>query len=251
MELIKNIKSKSKTYQEKPVSDGNSGLLVELNEVNKVFPVSSVNFYALKNINLKINNGDFLAIVGKSGSGKSTLLNLIAGIDKPTTGEIFFNGLHVHLMNQNESAVWRGLSVGVVYQFFQLLPTLTILENVILPMDFCGKYNPGERKRMALNILEKLGIADQAGKLPSTLSGGQQQRAAIARALANDPPLIVADEPTGNLDSKTAENVMQIFKSLSSTGKTIVMVTHETDISSVVSHAIRLSDGEIVKGGIR
>ncbi|HBD93989.1 MAG TPA: ABC transporter ATP-binding protein [Spirochaetia bacterium] len=220
--------------------------LLEITNVCKTYNSSKTNCTALKNINLNIKQKEFTAIVGKSGCGKSTLLNLIAGIDVPTEGEIHFEGNPIHNLSQDKASIWRGKSVGVVFQFFQLLPTLTILENVIMPMDLCKTYPLKERKTRAYHILEKLNIADQANKLPSELSGGQQQRASIARALANNPKMILADEPTGNLDSKTAEVVHGIFRKLSDDGNTVLMVTHENDIKNIVSRSITLSDGEIV-----
>lgn len=217
-------------------------MLIDLRNVSKVYGT----FTALREIQFQISAGEFVAVVGKSGSGKSTLLNIVAGIDSPTSGEVIVNGQAVHRMNQNQIAMWRGKHVGVVFQFFQLLPTLTVVENVMLPMDFCGMYAASERMERARELLERFGIADQADKLPAMLSGGQQQRAAMARALANDPPIIVADEPTGNLDSQTAGAVLQLFQNLATNGKTIVMVTHERDITDLVTRAITLLDGEIV-----
>lgn len=185
-------------------------------------------------------------MVGKSGSGKTTLINMFTGIDRPTSGEIIVNGTLVHKLNEGQMAVWRGRNLGVIFQFFQLLPTLTIIENVILPMDFCGMYSARERTERAMHFLEQVELADQAHKLPAALSGGQQQRAAIARALANDPPIIAADEPTGNLDSKTAESVFMLFERLVDQGKTILMVTHDRDLAKRVTRTVVLADGEIV-----
>ena len=173
---------------------------------------------------------------------------MITGIDTPTSGEVFVASTAVHAMDQEQLAVWRGRNVGVVFQFFQLLPTLTVAENIILPMDFCNMFPVNERRERALSLLEKVGIAEQADKLPSDLSGGQQQRAAIARALANDPPLIVADEPTGNLDSATSDAVMQLFANLAAEGKTVLMVTHERDLTQYFTRSIALADGVIVNG---
>jgi putative ABC transport system ATP-binding protein len=192
-----------------------------------------------------VHAGELVGIVGKSGSGKSTLLNLIAGIDRPSGGEVWVGGTAVHALSERRLAGWRGRNVGVVFQFFQLLPTLTVAENVMLPMDFCDTYPRAERRRRALGLLARMGIADQADKLPLALSGGQQQRAAIARALANDPPIIVADEPTGRLDSATAESVFRIFLGLVEQGKTIVMVTHDTALAQRVSRVVRIVDGEL------
>ncbi len=202
---------------------------------------------ALKGVDMTVDEGEFVAVVGKSGSGKSTLINMITGIDNPTAGEVLVASTPVHALDQEQLSIWRGKNVGIVFQFFQLLPTLTVAENVVLPMDFCNVYSPFERRDRAIALLDKVGIAEQADKLPSSLSGGQQQRAAIARALANDPPLLVADEPTGNLDSHTSQAVMQLFADLAVEGKTVVMVTHERDLSRYLTRTITLSDGEIVK----
>src|SRR5262245_43222912 len=220
-------------------------LLIDVRQVVKSYTTPSGAFTALKGVSLQVQAGEFVAVVGKSGSGKSTLINLIAGIDRPSSGEVEIAGTPVHALSQEQLAIWRGRNVGVVFQFFQLLPTLTVAENVILPMDFCNTYPVRERRRRALALLERVGIAEQADKLPSALSGGQQQRAAIARALANDPSLIVADEPTGNLDSQTTAAVLQLFAGLASEGKTVVMVTHERDVT-IVSRTIALADGAII-----
>jgi putative ABC transport system ATP-binding protein len=220
--------------------------LIELGQVTKSFPLDSGAFHALKNITLSIQKGQLVAVTGKSGSGKSTLLNIIAGIDKPTEGSISVNGIRVDKLAESELASWRGKNIGVVFQFFQLLPTLTIVENVMLPMDFCNSYPKKERKERALMLLEQVNIREQADKLPSTLSGGQQQRAAIARALANDPPVIIADEPTGNLDSQTSTAIFQLFADLARTGKTVILVTHEKDISKYVENTIAIADGVII-----
>jgi putative ABC transport system ATP-binding protein len=223
--------------------------LIELRGVSKAYDVAAGKFLALKNVDMQVGTGEFVAVVGKSGSGKSTLINMITGIDSPTSGEIFVASTPVHNLDQEQLAVWRGRNVGVVFQFFQLLPTLTVAENIILPMDFCGVIPTRERKDRALALLEKVGIVEQADKLPSDLSGGQQQRAAIARALANDPPIIVADEPTGNLDSHTSDAVMQLFSELAAEGKTVVMVTHERDLTRFFTRSITLADGAIIRSG--
>ena len=215
---------------------------IELRQVTKKYGA----FTALQGIDLQIHAGEFVGIVGKSGSGKSTLLNIVAGIDSPTSGEVIVDGVAVHPMTQDQVAAWRGKNIGVVFQFFQLLPTLTVLENVLLPMDFCGYLSSGSRKIRALELLEQFEIAEQAHKLPATLSGGQQQRAAMARSLANNPPILVADEPTGNLDSQTSDRVLQLFKDLATAGKTIIMVTHEKDVTNVVHRCITLADGAIL-----
>jgi putative ABC transport system ATP-binding protein len=219
---------------------------IELTNVTKSFTLASGTFQALKNVSLQIPKGQLIAITGKSGSGKSTLLNMIAGIDKPTQGSVSINEIQVEKLSESALATWRGKNIGVVFQFFQLLPTLTILENVMLPMDFCNSYPKSERRERALALLEQVNIKEQADKLPSALSGGQQQRAAIARALANDPPIIIADEPTGNLDSQTATSIFELFAALTRSGKTVIIVTHEKDFSSYFENVIAIADGVIV-----
>jgi putative ABC transport system ATP-binding protein len=188
-----------------------------------------------------------VAVVGKSGSGKSTLLNLVGGIDRPTSGSIRVGETAIEGLGENDLAIWRGRQVGLVFQFFQLLPTLTAVENVMLPMDFCRKFAPSERRQRALALLDRVGVVDQAGKLPSSLSGGQQQRVAIARALANDPGVILADEPTGNLDSQTARDVLGLFRDLATAGTTVVIATHERDIAGLVDRIVQIADGVLVK----
>jgi ABC-type lipoprotein export system ATPase subunit len=219
--------------------------LIELHGVVKTYTGAAGSFTALKGVDLEVGAGEFVAVIGKSGSGKSTLINMVTGIDRPTSGEVWVNGTGVHALSEDELAQWRGRSMGIVFQFFQLLPTLTLLENVMLPMDLCGTF-PGEREERAMHLLDQMGMADRAEKLPAMVSGGQQQRVAIARALANDPPLIVADEPTGNLDSRTAEQVFQLFEELVRGGKTIVMVTHDNDLAHRADRAVMVADGEVV-----
>ena len=220
--------------------------LVDVRQVVKRYESAAGAFTALKGVNLQINPGEFVAVIGKSGSGKSTLLNIIAGIDHPTSGEVIVGHTAVHLLRERQIAPWRGRTIGVIFQFFQLLPTLTVIENVMLPMDFCHTFMPHERRRRALRLLELVDLAEHAHKLPTALSGGQQQRVAIARALANDPPILLADEPTGNLDSRTAQAVFRLFMDLVDTGKTILMVTHDADLARQVTRAIILSDGEVI-----
>lgn len=203
---------------------------------------------ALKKINLQVDSGEFVAVIGKSGSGKSTLINMITGIDHPTEGNIRIADTLIDGLSEGKMAEWRGKNMGIVFQFFQLLPTLTVLENVMLPMDFCNLYSTNERNKIARSLLEMVELTQaQINKLPSQLSGGQQQRVAIARALANDPKIIVADEPTGNLDSKTAELIFDLFGRLVSKGKTIVMVTHDRDLANKVQRTLIISDGEIIE----
>jgi len=221
--------------------------VIELADVTKSFTLASGTFQALKRVSLSIPSGQLVAITGKSGSGKSTLLNIITGIDKPTEGGVFVNDVRIDKLSESALASWRGRAIGVVFQFFQLLPTLTILENVMLPMDFCNTYPKAERKSRALHLLEQVDIREQADKFPSALSGGQQQRAAIARALANDPPILVADEPTGNLDSQTASAIFQLFASLAQAGKTVIVVTHEKEFSTWFEHTIAISDGVLTQ----
>ena len=220
--------------------------LIDIRNVNKVYETAAGDFIALKDINLKVNPGEFVAVIGKSGSGKSTLSNMITGIDRPSSGEVFVAGTPVHTLSEGQTAVWRGKTIGVVFQFFQLLPTLTVLENVMIPMDFCNIYKRGERRDKAIHLLEQVEMEDHMHKLPTAISGGQQQRVAIARAMANNPPLIVADEPTGNLDSKTSDAVFALFENLVSEGKTILMVTHDEDLAHRVTRTLTIADGEIV-----
>jgi len=219
--------------------------LIVLRNIGKSYSTPAGAFQALSEVDLEIGAGEFVALVGKSGSGKSTLLNLIGGIDRPSQGEVFVAGAAVHQVPEKSLAQWRGKTVGVVFQFFQLLPTLTIAENVMLPMDFCNARPARERRAYALGLLEQVGIADQADKLPATLSGGQQQRAAIARALANNPPIIIADEPTGNLDSETSRSVLHLLRKLTERGTTVVIATHERDLSGLIDRTIELVDGAV------
>src|SRR5262245_33908881 len=221
--------------------------LIELRSVLKTYQSSAGAFTALKGVDLKVDRGEFLAIVGKSGSGKSTLINMITGIDRPTSGEVLVGDAAVHTFSEGQMAEWRGHNLGIIFQFFQLLPSLSIVENVMLPMDFGNVYAPRERYERAIALLAQVEMAEQAHKLPSAVSGGQQQRVAIARALANDPPILVADEPTGNLDSRTAGAVFELFEHLVSQGKTIVMVTHDQDLARRASRAVLVADGQIVE----
>lgn len=221
-------------------------LMLDLREVHKFYKSPAGDYHALKGIDLEVGPGEFVSIIGKSGSGKSTLLNMISGIDRPTTGEVWVNGTAIHKMQEDQLARWRGANLGILFQFFQLLPALSLLQNVILPMDLAGKYPLRERRKRAEHLLEIVGLADHQHKLPSMISGGQQQRAALARALANDPPLLVADEPTGNLDSKTAETVFALFNDLVAGGKTVIIVTHDSSLARRAHRTALIADGEIV-----
>jgi len=221
--------------------------VIDLRGVSRSYPTPEGEFFALADLDLRVAAGELLAVVGSSGSGKSTLIHLIAGIDRPTAGTVRVAGVDVGALGESALAGWRGTTVGVVFQFFQLLPTLTILENLVLPIDFCGTLPAREARSRAMRLLERVGIAEQAHKLPSALSGGQQQRAAIARAFANDPPVIVADEPTGNLDSRTAAAVLELLTQLARDGKTVVLVTHERELGRIADRVITLADGRLVE----
>lgn len=224
--------------------------LIRLRGVSKTFPVAGADFTALDGIDLDIARGEFVAVVGPSGSGKSTLLNLLAGIDPPSAGSITVDGRAVHAMSEAELCAWRGTGVGIVFQFFQLLPTLTALENVMLPMDFCARWPAREREPRALQLLQRLGVADQAHKFPAALSGGQQQRVAVARALANAPALVLADEPTGNLDSHNAQALLATLAALvHSEHITVVMVTHERAAMQQATRCVSLADGRVASTG--
>ncbi len=221
--------------------------LIRIKGLRKAYQTPAGDFFALKGIDLEVHRGEFLAVVGKSGAGKSTLINTVTGIDRPTSGEIWVGQAGIHAMSEDQIAGWRGRNVGVVLQFFQLMPMLTCAQNVMMPMDFAkaGGASPRERRARALHLLEQVGIAEHADKLPSAVSGGQRQRVAIARALANDPMLLAADEPTGNLDSRTAGDVFELFGSLVSEGKTVLLVTHDRDLAARATRRVRIADGQI------
>jgi len=220
-----------------------NGTIIRMDNIRKVYDTGKVKVEALKGIDLDVFPGEFVAIVGKSGSGKSTLLNMVGGIDRPSSGSLRVGGKSIQGLTHSEMASWRGRTVGFVFQFLQLLPTLTVAENVMLPMDFCGVRPRSERRKHAMSLLDRVAVADQADKLPSALSGGQQQRVAIARALANDPPVILADEPTGNLDSETSIAIFQLFGELSGEGKTLLVVTHDREAAASVSRTVTIVDG--------
>ncbi len=221
--------------------------LINLCNVVKEYPTAAGPYLALKGIDITIAPGEFVAVVGKSGSGKSTLINMITGIDRATSGTVCVAGAELGRLSEGQLAIWRGRKLGIVFQFFQLLPTLTVAENVMLPMDFANLGRPRERRQRALLLLEQMELQEQADKLPGALSGGQQQRVAIARAMANDPPLLIADEPTGNLDSRTADAIVRLFEQLVSEGKTVVMVTHDSDLAGRAGRSITVADGFIVE----
>ena len=224
-----------------------NGALIHLRDVRKAYKTPAGDFLALEGIDLQVQQGEFLAVLGKSGAGKSTLVNMVTGIDRPSSGEIRVGSQAIQNMSEDQIATWRGKNVGVVFQFFQLLPMLTCAQNVMLPMDFAGLYkSPRERRVRALHLLEQVGIVEHADKLPSAVSGGQRQRVAIARALANDPMLLAADEPTGNLDSTTADAMFEVFQSLLQMGKTILLVTHDRDLAARATRRVHISDGQIV-----
>ncbi|MDD5467076.1 MAG: ABC transporter ATP-binding protein [Anaerolineales bacterium] len=222
-----------------------SEAIVELRGVSKVYPTAAGAFPALKDVDLNVKRGEFLTVLGKSGAGKSTLVNMVTLIDRPTSGEVIFEGAAVHALPEDEKARWRCRNLGVVFQFFQLLPTLNLYENITLAMDFCNAYPLKEQKERALHLLEQVGIAEHAYKVPAKISGGQQQRVAIARALANDPPLLAADEPTGNLDSRTADEIFDLFAALVEQGKTLLVVTHDKELAKRASRQVILVDGEV------
>ena len=227
-------------------ANGNNQL-VRIIDLVKSFPVGGGEVTILKGLNLDVKNGEFVSIVGPSGNGKSTLLNMITGIDRPTSGHVIVNGMEVNKMSENKLAAWRGQHVGIVFQFLQMLPALSLMQNIILPMDFARKYSPRQRRERAMYLLDLVGLADQATKLPSMVSGGQQQRAAIARALSNDPELIVADEPTGNLDTRNANDIFDLFIKLVKEGKTMIMVTHDKELSRRVPRVVEITDGKITR----
>jgi putative ABC transport system ATP-binding protein len=220
--------------------------LIRLRGVVKIYHSASGEFQALRGIDLDVYQGDFIGIIGKSGAGKSTLVNMITGIDHLTTGEVWVNGKPVHQMDENQRAVFRGRNLGVIYQSFQLMPTLSLVDNILLPVDFCGTFNPLRSRAHALDLLRRVELEDHAYKRPSAISGGQQQRVAIARALANNPPIIIADEPTGRLDSMTADTIFDIFTDLNRQGRTILLVTHDLALAERMSRVLEIRDGQLM-----
>ena len=246
--MFRNLFRRNNGDQSTDVAAYNNGneQLIELHRVTKDYETAAGVFTALRTVDLDVDRGQFVAVVGKSGSGKSTLINMLTGIDRPTDGQVLVGDTAVQALKEGEIAVWRGKNVGIIFQFFQLLPTLTVLENVMLPMDFCNVIPNRERRDRAMHLLDQVEMTEHADKLPTAVSGGQQQRVAIARALANDPPIVVADEPTGNLDSATADSVFALFEDLVAEGKTILMVTHDSDLADRVMRKVTLADGVIV-----
>jgi ABC-type lipoprotein export system ATPase subunit len=241
--LIEKLNSRS--IQNSTITDQSTDL-IELRDLRKSYQSPAGPIRALNNINLSLRRGEFVAVMGKSGAGKSTLVNMIAGIDCPDSGEIIIDGVPIHRLNEDERARWRGLNMGIVFQFFQLLPSISLTKNVTIPMEFCNRFTAQERKTRALSLLNQVGILDHANKKPSLISGGQQQRVAVARALANDPTIVVADEPTGNLDSKTACEILDIFSGLSQQGKTILIVTHDKTVAARADRIVSIADGELI-----
>ncbi len=223
---------------------------IQMHRVVKTFHTTAGEYKALKGINLAFREHEFVSVIGKSGSGKSTLLNMITGIDHPTSGEVIIGNTNIYKMNESKRSLWRGRNLGIVFQFFQLMPMLTLLENTMLPMDYCNVFPLQDRPKRAMELLSMVNLQDQAHKLPSAVSSGQQQSAAIARAMATDPPIIVADEPTGNLDSRSAEMIIQLFDQLVHQGKTIIMVTHDPSMTEKTSRTVIISDGEIIDEAI-
>jgi putative ABC transport system ATP-binding protein len=229
-----------------PVSERLGAPLIELAGVEKTYRTGQVEFQALRGVDLTIDDGDMVAIVGPSGSGKSTIMNMITGIDRPTAGTVTVDGRRIDAMSEEELAIWRGQRVGVVFQFFQLLPTLTALENAMLPLDFSRRVPRRERAGVAMRNLELVGLSEKAGSLPSEMSGGQQQRVAIARALAADPPLLIGDEPTGNLDTRTAAEMFELLHRLNAEGSTVLYVTHDMELASRARRIVTIRDGVVV-----
>jgi putative ABC transport system ATP-binding protein len=243
-------KTLRKTFANPGFTWQGSGALIEMRAISKVFHTSVGDLKVLNDINVDIHQGEFVSVVGRSGSGKSTLVNMLTGIDHPTSGTIRVGDTRLLSMSESRMSEWRGRNLGIVFQFFQLLPMLSLLENVMLPMDLANLYDPAERETRALVLLERVGLGSLKHKLPGAVSGGQQQSAAIARSLANDPPIIVADEPTGNLDSRSAEAVILLFEELVAQGKTILMVTHDSTLARRTSRTLLLSDGEMIHPAI-
>lgn len=250
LSLVKSPHNKNGAAPPPPLNargEGGDEPLIRLRGVLKSYQTAAGDFQALKEVDLDVYPGEFLGIIGKSGAGKTTLINVLTGVDHLTEGEVWMDGVPIHAMNENQLALWRGRNLGIIYQSFYLMPSLSLLHNVVLPMDVCGLYRRGPSERRALELLREVELEEHAYKLPSAISGGQQQRVAIARALANEPPIIVADEPTGRLDSVTAETIFQIFSQLVRAGKTILMVTHDRSLARRMSRILHIVDGRLVE----
>jgi putative ABC transport system ATP-binding protein len=232
----------NKTQEE---NTNNNSYLIDARALRKVYRTPAGDFPALMDIDLQIEEGEFVTLLGKSGAGKSTLINMLSGIDRPSEGSIVIDGVPIHDLNEDQLARWRGRNLGVVFQFFQLLPSISLIENITLAMDFNGTSPPGGRRAKAIELLEQVGISEHGEKVPAKISGGQQQRVAIARALANDPKLILADEPTGNLDSQTARGIMDLFAQLKSLGKTLLIVTHDREIAGRADRVLHIEGGTL------
>ncbi|MBK9713453.1 MAG: cyclic nucleotide-binding domain-containing protein [Kouleothrix sp.] len=237
------LKRRGSPRQAAPIA---TGAFIEVRNLQKAYPSPAGPVLALKGMDIRVERGEFVAVIGKSGSGKSTFINMLTGIDRPSAGEILIGGTPIHTLDEQALAEWRGRNLGIVFQFFQMLPTLTLVENIVLPMELNGLYQPGERRKRAMHLLELVQLGEHGHKMPAAVSGGQQQRAAIARALANNPALIIADEPTGSLDSRTAGQIFELFRRLAAEGTTILMVTHDDDLARRVDRAILIADGEVV-----
>lgn len=246
---IRRSQAPSAAARRSPTGADADGALIALRGVSKTYTTGEVSFTALDRVDLTVHAGEFVGVVGPSGSGKSTLLNLMAAIDRPSEGHVVVDGVEVSDLSENDAARWRGRNLGVIFQFFQLLPTLSLADNVMLPMDLCGVHPRRERATVARDLLARVGLADHADKLPSQVSGGQQQRAAIARALANDPPIVVGDEPTGNLDSASAASMMALFDTLVAGGRTVVLVTHDRELAARTGRSVLVQDGTLSENG--
>lgn len=220
--------------------------LIKIDHLVKTYQTGAGPFDALRSINLVVGRGEYVGVIGKSGAGKTTLVNMISGVDSITAGQVFVNGTAVHTLNEDQLTKWRGTTIGVIYQSFNLLPMLSLRDNITLAMDFCGNYKRGESEARAMDLLDLVELKEHAHKPPAYISGGQKQRVAIARALANDPDLVLADEPTGRLDSVTSDTIFKVFDDLVSQGKTILMVSHERSLANRVDRVIELADGKIV-----
>ena len=243
--MMKILNKFPKTHEKQALSFHDNDA-IKMEKIVKTFKIEAGEFTALKGIDITFHKGEFVGVSGRSGSGKSTLINMITGIDHPTSGEVIIGDTKINLLNESRMAKWRGRNLGIVFQFYQLLPMLSLLENIMLPMDFADLFSPAERENRAMDLLKMVGLGNLADKMPSAVSGGQQQAAAIARALATDPPIITADEPTGNLDTRTADMIFEIFQSLVEKGKTIIMVTHDSALAERTTRQVVISDGEII-----